>query len=60
MKLESNFNSASNITMDSNTFEMAYTPNADLTEDTSDQLTIIVMDKYGLTAEKTITCLRSP
>ena len=40
--------------LDSNTFEITYTPNADLTEYTSDQLTIIVTDKYGLTAEKTI------
>ena len=42
------------VDIDSNTFEITYTPNADLTEDTSDQLTIIVTDKYGLTAEKTI------
>ena len=40
--------------IDSNTFEIAYTPNADLTVDTSDQLTIIATDKYGLTDEKTI------
>ena len=40
--------------LDSNTFEIEYTPNSDLTEDTSDQLTIIATDKYGLTGEKTI------
>ena len=40
--------------IDSNTFEITYTPNADLTEDTSEQLIIIATDKYGLTDEKTI------
>lgn len=43
------------VDIDSNTFEIAYTPNADLTVDTSDQLIIIATDKYGLTDEKTIS-----